>query len=234
MLRMRARTTPLRLTVGPLVPGLLRDVLTVGGLAAVGTSLSNITLALVTGAAGVFGAAAIAGYGIATRLDAVLIPILFGIGTGVVTMVGAALGAGNLARAREVALTGVTIGAALSGAAGLVLALAPGLWTGLFTSDPAVHEAAASYLQIAGPFYGFLGAGLMMFFAAQGARRIGWPVAFGIVRLTLAGLIGWWLVAAVGLPLWALSATIAASLFIYGTGTVVAVLSVPWSDKRSH
>ena len=36
---------------------------------------------------------------------------------------------------------------------------------------------ARSYLRIVGPFYGFFGAGLALYFASQGAGRLGWPLA---------------------------------------------------------
>ncbi len=49
-------------------------------------------------AAGHFGVMAIAGYGIAARLDALLVPVVFGFGTAALTVVGTNLGAGKLAR----------------------------------------------------------------------------------------------------------------------------------------
>ena len=85
---------------------LFRDVLGVGLLSAVGTAQFNLTVLLVTGAVGVFGADALAGYGIASRLDYLLIPLLFGLGTAVVTMVGTNVGAGAVARARRIAWAG--------------------------------------------------------------------------------------------------------------------------------
>jgi putative MATE family efflux protein len=226
--RLTRPNSPLPLRIVPINPTMLRDILGVGSLAAVGTSLSNITLTLITGAAGVFGVAAIAGYGIATRLDSMLIPILFGLGSGVVTMVGAALGAGDVVRARKVTLIGAAIGAAVSGIVGTFLAVYPDLWSGLFTSDPLVHASSADYLRIVGPFYVFLGAGLIIFFAGQGARKVGWPVALGVVRLLIAGVLGWWVSATLGGPISSLSTIVATSLAIYGLGTIAAFLLIPW------
>jgi Na+-driven multidrug efflux pump len=79
---------------------LFADILGVGLLSAAGTAQFNLTVLLVTGAVGLFGADALAGYGIASRLDYLLIPLLFGLGTAVVTMVGTNVGAGAIARAR--------------------------------------------------------------------------------------------------------------------------------------
>ena len=55
---------------------LLGDILRVGGLSAIGTIQANLTVVLVTGAVGLFGTDAIAGYGIASRLDYIQIPLL--------------------------------------------------------------------------------------------------------------------------------------------------------------
>src|SRR5260221_7678113 len=77
-------------------------------------------VALVTGAVGHYAADAIAGYGIASRLDYLLIPLLFGFGTGVVTLVGRNVGAGRPDRAQRIAW----IAAALAGGATGVIGLA--------------------------------------------------------------------------------------------------------------
>jgi Na+-driven multidrug efflux pump len=58
---------------------------------------------LVTAAVGRFGVDAIGGYGTASRLDYILIPLLFGMGTAVLTVVGTNVGAGEFHRARRAA-----------------------------------------------------------------------------------------------------------------------------------
>lgn len=46
-------------------------------------------------------------------------------------------------------------------------------------------EAGSRYLRIAGPLYGFLGLGLVLYFASQGAGRLRWPVLGNVVRLAV-------------------------------------------------
>ena len=75
---------------------------------------------LVTGAVGLFGTAALAGYGTASRLDYVMIPILFGLCTATLTMVGVNIGAGETARARRIAWTSAFVGLALAEGANTV------------------------------------------------------------------------------------------------------------------
>jgi MATE family, multidrug efflux pump len=107
---MRSGRSPLRLSAVRPDRRLFADILGVGLLSALGTVQVNVTVACVTGAVGLFGADAIAGYGIAARLDYLQIALLFGLGTAVVIMVGTNVGAGQLARARRIAWTGVAIG----------------------------------------------------------------------------------------------------------------------------
>jgi Na+-driven multidrug efflux pump len=84
----------LTLKLDPLRSRLFGDILKVGLPTAISTTLTNLTVVLATGAVGVFGTHLLAAYGIASRLDYVMIPILFGLCTAVLTMVGVNLGAG--------------------------------------------------------------------------------------------------------------------------------------------
>ena len=83
---------------------LFRDILRVGLVAALITVQTNLTIAIATGFVGVFGAAAIAGYGTGSRLEYLLIPLVFGLGGPLVAMVGTNLGAGRRDRALRVGL----------------------------------------------------------------------------------------------------------------------------------
>src|SRR5262245_55072939 len=59
---------------------LFRDILRVGLMASLSAVMTNVTIALTTSVVGTFGPAAIAGYGVGTRLEYLLIPIAFGFG----------------------------------------------------------------------------------------------------------------------------------------------------------
>ena len=205
----------LKLGVAPMRWRLFKDILGVGTLSAVSTIQTNLTVALVTGAVGLYGTAAIAGYGIASRLDYLLIPLMFGFGTASVTMVGTAIGAGDIDRARRVAWVAAAMGAVVTGVIGVTVAIFPTLWLGLFTSDPAVLATGTQYLRIVAPFYVFFGAGMMIYFSSQGAQRVLLPVIGGTARLVLAGLVGWYAAARFGLDLAALFAIVAVSHVIF-------------------
>jgi putative MATE family efflux protein len=190
----------LRLSVVRLRGDLLRDVLRVGVLASINALLLNMTVLLVTAAVSRFGIDAIGGYGTASRLDYVLIPLLFGMGTAVLTMVGTNVGAGAFARARRIAWIGAGLSAAFAGALGLVAALAPALWIGLFTREPAIMETGSLYLRIVGPTYAANGLIFILGFAAQGSGRMAWPFAIAAFRLLVAAGGGWIVVSAFAAP----------------------------------
>ena len=191
LLRYVAKKSAIKLRVVPLEWRLFKQILSVGGLSAWSTVQSNLTVALVTAAVSRLGTAAVAGYGVAARLDYLLIPLLFGLGTATVPMVAANTGAGNRVRAYRITWVAAALGAAVTEVIGLVAAVFPANWIGIFSTDPTVLEIGTHYLHVVAPFYGFFGLAMMLYFAAQGANRIFWPVMGGTARLVIAGLGGW-------------------------------------------
>lgn len=181
----------LTLRLAPLRPGLFRDVLGVGIISSLAAVQLNLSVILVTGAIGRFGPAALAGYGVGARLDYIFIPILFGLGSSVLTMVGTNMSAGQLARARKIAIAGTGIGAAFTGLAGLVVALYPPIWLRIFTHDPEVLVTGSVYLKAVAPFYSAMGAAFILSFVSQGAGRPGWTTFAGTVRLAISAGLGW-------------------------------------------
>jgi Na+-driven multidrug efflux pump len=199
------------------------DILGVGAISALMTVQANLIVIVVTGIVGAFGTAALAGYGLAARLDYLLIPLLFGLGSAAVTLVGTNVGAGHADRARRIAWTAVAIGAGVTELIGLTVAAAPRLWLGIFTNAPEVLGVGETYLRIVGPFYGFFGAAMILYFSAQGAGRMLWPFVGGIVRLLLATLGAWLAVHQFGIGLTGVWWLIAASFVVFGVVNTLAL-----------
>ena len=63
--------------------------------ASVSPVISNVSIAVATAFVGSFGIAALAGYGVAARLEYILVPIAFGFGTALTAMVATNMGAGQ-------------------------------------------------------------------------------------------------------------------------------------------
>lgn len=215
----------LMLKAGRLEWRLFRDMLRVGLISAIGTIQPNLTVVVVTGVVGLFGADALAGYGMGSRLDYVLIPIMFGLGTGVVTMVGANMGAGNLARAKRIAWTGALLGFLVTETIGAAAAIAPDLWLHLFSRNSHVVATGTLYLHTLAPLYGAVGVSMLLYFAAQGGGRVLWPFLGGTARLVIAAGLGWLAVTRFGFSLAGLFGVIALSLLISAAFPVVATLT---------
>src|SRR5690606_10093249 len=158
-------------------------------------------------------------YSIGQRLEFLLIPISFGIGVASVPMVGMAVGARKIERARSVAWTAGIASAFNLGVIGLVVALFPDLWAGLFTSDEAVLEYARQYLRIAGLAFPFFGIGLTLYFASQGAGKMIGPVLAGTARLVLVVGGCYWLASVSGTSE-QLFGLVALSMVVYGLMTL--------------
>jgi putative MATE family efflux protein len=206
------------------------DILKVGAVASFSPLQSVLTVLILTRLVAGFGTEALAGYGIGARLEFLLVPIVFAVGVASVPMVGMAIGAGDVARARRVAWTAGAVAAIAVGSIGLVVALAPQLWSALFTQDAGVIAAANLYLRWAGPWFAFLGLGLALYFASQGSGRMLAPVAAGAVRLLVIAAGGWWLAVA-ATPAWALFALAGASMAAFGLSVAAAVYLTPWDAR---
>jgi Na+-driven multidrug efflux pump len=204
------------------------DILRVGAVASVSTLQTSLTIAMLTalvGAAG--GPDAVAGYGTGARLEFLLVPLVFGFGAPLVALVGTNIGAGQRERALRVALTGGAISFALCETVGLVAAIWPQAWLGLFGHDPRMMAAGVTYLHFAGPAYGFFGLGLSLYFASQGAGRLLWPLFAGFLRMAIAVGGGWaaWFATR---DLRIVFAVLALALVVYGSVLVSAVKSGVW------
>jgi putative MATE family efflux protein len=203
------------------------DILKVGAVSCLSPLQSVLTILIFTKILAGFGTETLAGYGMGSRLEFLLTPIAFAFGVASVPMVGMAVGAGLVTRARQVAWTAGIAAGLTVGLIGLVVAIRSSLWVSLFTSDPGVTAAADSYFALAGPAFGFFGVGACLYFAAQGAARVGGPVLAGTGRLLLVGVGGWWL-ASSGAPAWSLFALVGAAMVVYGLGTVLAIKVTRW------
>lgn len=228
MVYLRSPRSLLNLRIHRLHGRFFKDILGVGLLSAIATAQVNLTVTLVTALVGRFGADAIAGFGIASRLDYIQIPIVFGLGTAVLTMVGINIGAEQRARARRIAWVGGAFGFAVTEAIGLAAAIFPHAWLGLFSKDPQVLAMGALYLRNVAPFYGAVGLGLALYFASQGAKRVLFPVLAGTARMIIAAFVGWLMVIWFGAGLSTLFQITALAAVAYGVLTAATMFGGAW------
>jgi hypothetical protein len=104
------------------------DILKVGAVACLFSIQSVVSVQVFTGMMGGLGVVPLAGYGIGQRLEFLLVPLSFGMGSAAVPMVGMAIGAGHVARARRVAWTAASVSAFFMAIIGAAVAIWPDRW----------------------------------------------------------------------------------------------------------
>jgi Na+-driven multidrug efflux pump len=212
---------------------LFGDILGAGAVAIVSSVQTNATIGITTAlVATVAGPAGVAGYGTGARLEYLLIPLVFGLGAPLVALVGTNIGAGQRRRALRIALIGGGIAFAMTEAIGVTAALLPRAWLGLFGSDPGMLAAGSAYLRAVGPFYGFFGLGLALYFASQGAGKLGWPLLAGFLRMLIAIGGGWLALRATGSPQ-GLFVALGLGMLTYGVLVTLAVSRGSWFARTA-
>ena len=212
--------------------GMFFDILRVGAISCFSPLQSVLTVTIFTHMLASYGTEVLAGYGIGARLEFMLTGIAFAIGIASVPMVGMAIGAGRVARARRVAWTAGAVSFAGVGLFGTLIAIFPDLWVNIFTDDPGVRAASHQYLETAAPMYAFLGLSIAMYFASQGAAKVLGPVLAQTARLAFIGAGGWWLTArgATSTDFFILAA---ASMVLLGLLSAASVKFTRWGSRAA-
>jgi Na+-driven multidrug efflux pump len=169
------------------------EILKVGATACFYPFQAVLTTSVLTTMLAHYGPEALAGYGIGARLEFFVTSIAFSCGVASVPMVGMAIGAGQIARARRVAWTGAVMSAVGVGALVGPLAVFPDFWTIWFTDNALVRKAAAEYLQVAGAMFAVFSIGISLYYSSQGAAKVGGAVLAQTVRLFVVFFGGLWL-----------------------------------------
>ena len=118
-------TVKLRLDRVALSMEFVRDIFEVALPASVSPALTVLGIMSMTGLVGRFGHEALAGYGIGSRCEFLLVPLVFGVGAAMTSIVGVNIGAGQWQRAELVGWIGASTAGFVAGAIGLVLAFFP-------------------------------------------------------------------------------------------------------------
>jgi putative MATE family efflux protein len=208
------------------------DILKVGVVSCFSPLQSVLSISIFTHMLAGFGTAVLAGYGVGARLEFMLTSVAFAFGIASVPMIGMAIGAERIARARRIAWTAGFVSFVAVGAIGTLIAVFPDLWVNIFTGDAGVRAASRQYLSTAAPMYGFIGLAMSMFFSSQGAAKVLGPVLAQSARLVFIALGGWWLSMhnASAVNFFALAA---ASMAVLGLLSTSSVILTRWEPKRS-
>ena len=184
----------------------------------------------------------LAAYGLAVRLEMIIMPIIFGIGGTLIPLCGAHLGAGQYMRAIRIAWTGMGANFLLLGGIGLLLSWQPSLWcepfgsVGSSTATAGGAEARVigyceQAVRIIAPTYAFFAVGLSGYIASQAMNTLALPVSGALLRLLIVGSGLWW-VSAETAPTTVLS-LIAFAVCCYGPLVAIGLHLGPWATPKS-
>jgi putative MATE family efflux protein len=225
-----------RARVAPKIKGLrirramFVDILKVGVVSCFSPLQSVLTISIFTHLLAGFGTAILAGYGIGARLEFMLTSVAFAFGIASVPMIGMAIGAERVARARRIAWTAGLLSFVSVGLIASVIAIFPDLWVNIFTGDASVRAASRQYLSTAAPMYAFIGLASSMYFSSQGAAKVVGPVLAQTARLLFIALGGWWL-SMQGATAANFFALAAASMVVLGVLSASSVILTRWGPK---
>ena len=167
----------------------LRTLLTLGGPAAGQLAVEIGVFAVITALAGRLGALTLAGHQIALTVVSTTFMLPLGISSAAAVSVGQAIGRKDAAGASRAGWSALKLGAAVMGAAALILLAVPDWITRIFTPDPEAIAATSLLLRIAAFFQLFDGLQIV----ATGALR-----GIGDTRSPMVcHFLGYWLI---GLP----------------------------------
>jgi putative MATE family efflux protein len=191
-------------------------------------SLTMLTVALgifvISWYVGRFGHETMAAYGIATRIEQIVLLPVMGLNVATLTMVAQNAGARRYDRVRATIRTALGNGLTLMAGGVLAVYLFAAPLMGLFTRDPAVIASGVGYLRIAAfvfPAYVIL---YINSFALQGLQRPRFALLLGLFRQFLAPVPVFWLLAFV--MDWGVSGVWWGILLINWLGTALSLLYV--------
>jgi Na+-driven multidrug efflux pump len=210
--------------------GMFFDILKVGAIACFNPLQGVLTLLIFTHMLAHYGTAVLAGYGIGARLEFMLTTLAFAVGIASVPIVGMAIGAGRVVRARSVVWVGSCIAFVVVGLLGTLIAIFPDAWVNLFTDDAGVRAASRTYLATCAPMYAFLGLATVSYFASQGAAKVLGPVLAQTARLVFVSVGGWYLLS-IDASATSFFWLAAASMVLLGLLSALSVLLTPWGPK---
>ena len=160
-----------------------RGVLHVGVPAAGANVINPVTAGVVTALMAGFGEEAVAAFGVATRVEAFALIVIFALGAGIAPFIGQNMGAGRLDRIREAVRLGTLFCLVFGLIAAAVLLLAGGPVAALFDDSPAVVAIAATYLAIVPISYGAQGVVLISVASFNAVGRPGPAVLLAVGRM---------------------------------------------------
>lgn len=177
-----------------------------------------------------YGVEWLAAYGMAVRLELILMPLVFGIGMVLIPMCGAYLGASRRADAIRIAWFGVVVNFVIITVLGFVIALQPHWWCDSSSQGVKVGEYCQLSLNYIAPSYGIFALGLTCYIASQAFNTLKVPVIGAFLRLLIVASGFVWI--GEGTEPHYLLWLIVFAVTVYGVSIAVMLYLGPWSLKK--
>ncbi|MBL6457616.1 multidrug transporter MatE [Belnapia sp. T6] len=210
---------------------LFARILSVGLVACAMATVANLATILVTARVAAYGATAVAAYGVSARIEFLMVPLAFGVGSALTALVGRSVGAGDWVTARRTAWAGAWMALGVTLVVGVFVSAAPGFTAAAFSQDPAVVAIATQALAVIGFALPGFGVGMALYFASMGAGRMAGPVLAALSRIGLAVGGGWLLSDVMGFGLQGQFVAVALGISAYGLITALSVRPGVWSAR---
>jgi putative MATE family efflux protein len=143
----------------------------------------SMSMTLITSIVGSFGAATMAGFTVAIRIDSFAMMPIMNISMALTSFVGQNVGAGKYDRVKEALKASLILSLSISAVMGLIFIFAGDFLTGFFTKDLEVVRVGDDYLHIMGGFFVVLAAMFMLTGVLRGAGDSIIPMIISLTTL---------------------------------------------------
>jgi len=182
-----------------------RHVLSVGLPAAITQLITPVSTGVITSIVAAYGVAAVAGFGVAGRLEMFAVMVINALGAALVPFVGQNWGAGKKPRVSRAVKVALAMAAGWGAFVWLLSLLGGRGIASIFNDDPAVVDTVMAYMTIVFPSYALLGGLVTITNALNALHRAVYSMVLSVLRMfvlyvplayvgsTLFGLGGvWW------------------------------------------
>ncbi len=163
--------------------GLIRRIVSIGGLASIGQAGTALGFAIMNGALARIGTVVLSAFGIGNAFISIVLMPAMGLGQATATLVGQNLGAAKLDRASRSVRAGIGIATLILVTAAVVVLLFRRHLIGFFLSDPEVLAVGSEMLFLVAFAFPFMGIIQVIMGAYQGAGHTLYSMFFGLFRL---------------------------------------------------
>jgi len=147
----------------------IKEILRVGIPSSINQSMMSFAIMIITRIVAFFGPIAIAAYGIAFRVESVVILPVLGMATAVITIVGHNVGANKFSRAEKTVWATSKISVIFVLPVAVLLFIFPNIVYNIFSNDPILIQYGINLLRILTPAYVFAAVSIIIASAFQGA-----------------------------------------------------------------